>query len=296
MDWPRSKLIEDKMKKSLLLLPFCLLLSCSSTKAINPPKIPPGMVLIPTGTFIMGCTISEMGAWPGRDIDSCCEASRHEVRIRAFLFDAAEVTVKDYQACVKAGSCSNPKRIPSCNWVHDDRESHPMNCIDWPYANQYCTWQGKRLPSEAEWEYAARGGHLDWRFPWGDEKPDCSRAIMHDESGKGCGHKSTWPVRSKPPNDYGLFDMAGNVMEWTADCRNDNYVGAPADGSAWKEGDCSTMVLKGSSWEDEARYLSASCRRFYIYEPTSGKYSVLNNFIINRPISQVGFRCAKSID
>jgi formylglycine-generating enzyme required for sulfatase activity len=280
------------MKKVLLLIPFCLDLSCSTAKPFSVPETPPGMVLIPGGTFMMGCTISEMGVWHGRDLDTCCASPRHEINLSAFLLDATEVTVEQYQECVDKGACKNPKGIQSCNWVHPDRTNHPMNCIDWLYANHYCTWRGKRLPSESEWEYAARGGHNEWRFPWGNDRPDCSRAIMRDDSGKGCGQNSTWPVRSRPPNGYGLYDMAGNVMEWTADCRNSDYAGAPCDGSAWKIGDCGAMILRGGCWEDEAPYLSASCRRSD--EPSSGKYADYKQFFFNRPIAQVGFRCAKT--
>jgi hypothetical protein len=137
----------------------------------------------------------------------------------AFGIDRTEVRVDEYAACVLSGACSRPGTRAGCNWSDPNRGDHPINCVDWEQARSYCAWVGKRLPSEREWERAARGD--DGRaFPWGDEPATCDLAVIDSGAeGRGCGHGSTWPVASLESgrSPYGLFDMAGNVIEWTSD-------------------------------------------------------------------------------
>lgn len=141
------------------------------------------------------------------------------VYLDAFAIDKTEVTVAAYKTCVNARICSLP-RATNCHAddVNYERENHPMNCVNWNQAKAYCKWAGKRLPTEAEWEKAARG--TDGRkYPWGNDTPTCNLTVMSD-----CSH-GTQPVGSKPSgaSPYGALDMAGNVEEWTADWYDESY-------------------------------------------------------------------------
>lgn len=134
--------------------------------------------------------------------------------------DVTEVTVRDYGGCVSAGACTAPHPISRrfCNWGYDNRRSHPVNCVDWNQAVAYCQSLRKRLPTEWEWEWAARGRRGARVYPWGDDAPSCNVAVMN-ESGRGCERHRTWQVGSKSPmgdSVDGIKDLAGNVWEWTA--------------------------------------------------------------------------------
>jgi len=173
----------------------------------------------------------------------------HEVTLSAYCIDRTEVTVKAHASCVDAGVCTvapgtvnwrgySPGYVKRysrfCN--REDRPDHPINCIDWDQAVAYCKWTGGRLPTEAEWEYAARGtdGRL---YPWGNEAPtatklnacgaECAAVVNRDLGGRlnlakfdvSDGYETTAPVGSFPDgaSPFGVLDMAGNVWEWTAD-------------------------------------------------------------------------------
>jgi len=226
------------------------------------------------GTFRMGST--------GGDSD---EKPVHTVRVAAFEMAQTEVTVAQYRRCVKAGECTAPDNDGNCNWGKSGRDDHPVNCVDWKQANVFCAWVGARLPTEAEWEYAARSGGKDIKYPWGDEAADCGRAVMDPpgDVGNGCGKDSTWPVCSKPRGNstQGLCDMAGNVWEWVADCWHGSYQGAPSNGTAWTSGCAgSYRVHRGGSWDYNARRVRAANR--YRHSPGFRYY-------------YLGFRPARSI-
>ena len=226
-------------------------------------------VLVRGGSFAMG---SRSGASDARPV--------HRVSVGTFRLSKSEVTVGQYRSCVKSGRCSSPNSGKYCNWGRRGRSSHPVNCVDWSQARAFCSWAGGRLPSEAEWEYAARSGGKGWKYPWGDAAATCSRAVM-DDGGNGCGKDRTWPVCSKTSGNttHGLCDMAGNVWEWVEDCWHGSYSGAPVDGSAWTS-NCSdaSRVLRGGSWPDTAGNLRAALR--VSYAPG------------NRD-DDLGFRCAR---
>lgn len=134
------------------------------------------------------------------------------IELPTFLIDRTEVTVGQYSACVEAGACSAPNTRNDCNFGASGRRDHPVNCVDWEQARAYCAWAGKRLPTEAEWEKAARG--VDGRrYPWGDEGPTPTRANL---SGAHDGFSATSPVGRflAGASPFGALDMLGNVSEW----------------------------------------------------------------------------------
>lgn len=203
----------------------------------------PELVVIPTGRFLMGTAKSEID----RDIS---EGPQHQVNVRSFAMGRYEVTFADWDACTTAGGCTSIVRDQG--W---GRERRPVFNVSWSDAQQYARWLSSqtgahyRLPSEAEWEYAARGGTTTRRY-WGD-------AIGRGHANCfDCGYeeKRTAPVGSFSPNPFGLYDMIGNVTEWTEDCWNENYDGAPTDGSAWILGDCTSRVARGGSWRSNAQF------------------------------------------
>ena len=169
------------------------------------------MVRVPAGEFFSGCN---------EEVDSECyedEKPGKKRYVSAFAIDGTEVTVEAYRECVRAGRCKEPGTGRSCNWGRGDREGHPANCVDWNQATAYCAWKGKRLPTEWEWEKAARG--TDGRkYPWGNEQVSCRQAVIR-EGGAACGRgRTTFQVASKPlgVSPYGAHDMIGNVWEWTS--------------------------------------------------------------------------------
>ncbi|MFH2203997.1 MAG: formylglycine-generating enzyme family protein [Elusimicrobiota bacterium] len=195
-------------------------------------------------------TIRGGGFTMGSDSGEQDEQPRHRVKVRTFQMAKTEVTVAQYGACVRAGGCSPPGAEGNCNWSQAERDDHPVNCVDWNQAKAFAQWAGGRLPSEAEWEYAARSRGKARAYPWGDKQASCARAVMLDEA-LGCGKGSTWPVCSRPDGNtkQGLCDMAGSVWEWVEDRYHGSYAGAPADGSAWEASASSGRVERGGSWD-----------------------------------------------
>lgn len=155
-------------------------------------------VEIPAGTFVMG---SNDG---GSD-----EAPAHLVFVDSFMIGRYEVTNRQYVQCIRAGVCVSVSNIK------DGQELYPIGGPSWYDAQNYCDWLGGRLPTEAEWEKAARGGLEGKRYPWGDEDPTCTKGVTNGANiyGEGCP-LSAMPVGSFAPNGYGLYDMSGNVWEW----------------------------------------------------------------------------------
>ena len=224
----------------------------------------------------------------------------HQVDVPTFEMNLTEVTVAQYQACVDAGICTEPDQCFShYNWGVAGREDHPVNCVEWFQAVDFCTWVGCRLPSEAEWEYAARGGGQDITYPWGDDPASCTYAVMNEGGGggvevHGCGENRTWAVCSKPAGNtaQGLCDMAGNVFEWVQDWYHGSYdcdanpdaydCGsggiAPSDGSAWEIPSSEHRVMRGGAFYSHAIHLIASFRTYYAPSERSGS---------------IGFRCAR---
>ncbi len=229
------------------------------SSASPPPAAPVGMVLVPAGSFWMGCA-------PSYSLCEAGEKPRHSVYLNAFYIDKTEVTVSAYKACVSAGSCTAPDPYDAssnCNWRWSGRDSHPINCVDFSQAKAYCSNASKRLPTEAEWEKAARG--TDGRiYPWGNQAPSCALTIWGDGSNTdGCGLDSTWPVGSKPAGAsfYGALDLAGNVWEWTSDWYDAGYYSKSPSRNPSGPAGGSGRVIRGGSWASgDASDLRASSR------------------------------------
>lgn len=231
--------------------------------SVRGPSCPEGMVSIPGGTF-------EMGSSFGGEAD---ERPVTRVTLSGYCLDRTEVTVRAYAQCVSAGSCQAQDSVswsgiteeqrrqfnPTCNFRHSDRGEHPMNCVDWTQADAYCRWRGGRLPTEAEWEYAARG--TDGRtYPWGNQAPgsrllnacdaSCRRAfpnffVMFESDD---GWATTAPVGSYPSgaSPFGVQDMAGNVWEWVSDWYGTYPGGSTSNPRGAYQG--SSRVNRGGGW------------------------------------------------
>lgn len=187
-------------------------------------------------------------------------------------FAKTETTVAQYAACVRAGECEIENHKGStdytyCNWGYLDRSEHPMNCVNWYGADQFCKWAGGRLPSEGEW-YAEASSDGSQNYPWGYYVADCNRCVMNNGVG-GCGKDRTWPVCSKRAGNSvsGLCDMAGNVWEWTATSLEDRQNHRALRGGSWTlkyPADLRTSVRKGSSpglWDDQNGFRCVKPRR-----------------------------------
>jgi len=237
------------------------------------------MVPVPAGEFIMGC-VAEDDPMCGPD-----ERPPHAVEMDNFDIDVTEVTVAAFARCVVSGACEEPEsyergRRPYCNWGREDRFDHPVNCISWYQAQIYCDWLGKRLPTEAEWERAARGNSVR-TFPWGETSPDCNIIVMSTEDGE-CRSRSTRPVGSIPANasPYGVLDMSGNVWEWTADWYDPNHYHGTASLNPTGPPGGEERVIRGGGYDDDERDMRISQRNSDPPWETD---------------DDTGFRCASSV-
>jgi formylglycine-generating enzyme len=243
----------------------------------------PEMVPIPAGSFVMGVVSGEEARENLSDQFRHRSEPAHTVKVSRFAASKFEVTRAQYRTFAESTQRATEGCFvwtgaqfdldPGKSWrnpgyVQDD--VHPVSCVSWEDAAAYTTWlsarTGKpyRLLSEAEWEYAARGGTATTRF-WGDESnAACEYANGADESTRAhVAGASTWavalcndkhaytaPAGSFRPNAFGLYDVLGNVEEWTQDCWNANYSTAPVDGTAAASGDCGLRIARGGSWHD----------------------------------------------
>lgn len=172
------------------------------------PPAPPADACPPHMRYIRGGEFW-MGSPRGRGAQE--ERPRFLTKVADYCLETHEVTAAEYAECVARGACTAPHGSQStCNY--DRRADHPINCIDWQQAREYCESEGSRLPSELEWEYAARGGDQYQSYSWGEESPD----------GRACWKNNhSCPVGSFEPGAFGLHDMSGNVWEWTNDWFSD---------------------------------------------------------------------------
>jgi formylglycine-generating enzyme required for sulfatase activity len=251
------------------------------------PESPPDMACIAGGPFWRGSNFGPQNTRP-----------QTAVWVQTYFMDAREVTVAQYEACVRAGDCTKAKT----NYGSDySRPRQPKVGVSWYQAVAFCKAAGKHLPTEAEWEKAARGSDAR-RFPWGDELATCSQAIIMDAQGRrSCGvpwkggppeKGRTFEVGARPPNQFGLYDMSGNAWEWVADWFSESYrdcgaacVGVDPKGPCQGKETCpghTERVVRGGSWYWPATYATTFYRRAHV--PS------------NRPYHHYGFRCAASIE
>ena len=171
------------------------------------------------------------------------ERPQRLVNVPSFLLMKTEVTVSMYRRCVEAGHCTLPPCAleidpvsPLCNYTTPDADEHPLNYVTWHQLMRFAAWVGARLPSESEWEYAARSEGTDHIYPWGNEAPmSCELARLYIEEPVPCGEFGTAPPCGYPSGntEQGVCDMAGNLFEWVLDEWRDSYTDSPEDGSAW---------------------------------------------------------------
>ena len=254
----------------------------------------PALVVVPAGSFMMGSPESQVGflEW---------DRPRHRVTIgNRFAAGVYEVTFAEWDTCALAGGCGD-------HWPADEgwgRGARPVVNVSWEDTQAYLAWlsaetgEEYRLLTEAEWEYVARAETENARY-WGEsEAAQCRYANGYDQATHAdAEYTSDWeepvpcsdayvvtaPVGSFEPNPFGLYDVIGNVQEWTEDCWNDGYAGAPVDGSAWRTGDCSQRSPRGGSWDLSPFFLRSA---FHIRWSSDSR---------SRD-SSIGFRVARTLD
>lgn len=243
------------------------------------------MSCIPGGKFTVGTDDGPENAQPA-----------HQIELHTFYMDKFEVTYKEYKDCWKKGDC--PKGGPF--YLDFNRPHQSINGVTWHGAKKYCEVMGKHLPTEAEWEAAARGPDAEV-FPWGNDPATCKIAIIRDGRGRSCGVEKrgteNWKGRpfivgSRPAQRYGLYDMAGNSWEYVADWFSPSFAECgdactgidpkgPCGGADKCEGNKEKLV-KGGSWYWQSEYASGYYRR---PQPPN-----------NRPFHHFGFRCAATAE
>jgi formylglycine-generating enzyme required for sulfatase activity len=255
--------------------------------AISPPAVPPtggrgsktdgatfrdcpdcpSMIRVPGGSFTMGVASGDPSAAPA-----------HRVTVRPFALGQVPVTVAEWKACMDGGGCRSLPRMAIAE------ERTPLHGASWDDTQQYVAWLSTktgrkyRLPSEAEWEYAARANSTT-RYWWGD---DVGVALANcADCGGNQDKRGPLPVGSFKPNAFGLLDMLGGVAQWVQDCSTPNYQGAPTDGSAREQKNCTKRVLRGGSFRSDRTMISTTARN---------NYDASVRYITN------GFRVARDLD
>jgi sulfatase modifying factor 1 len=275
------------------------------------------MVVVPAGRFRMGS--DDPWAYPDDG-----EGPVHDVDVSSFRIDATAVTNRQFAEFVEAtryvteaqrygwsfvfggllpdefpptrGVASAPwwRQVPDTDWSHPEgphsgvaeRMDHPVVHISWRDAGAFCRWAGKRLPTEAEWEYAARGGSDGAVFPWGDElEPDGAHCMnvwqgtFPSHNSRADGFLGTAPVTTYGPNGYGLYNMTGNVWEWCADWYDAAYYGASERRDPKGPEAGTRRVMRGGSYLCHESY----CRRYRV--------AARGGNAVESSVGNLGFRC-----
>ncbi len=269
------------MRSVFLQLTVITMMLSGPVSLLAAESAPPGkdgapIVLIPAGPFPMGVPPGDRDG--GRD-----EYPRHEVHLDAYYIDKYEVTNGRYLEFVKATGHrvpQNPKDPTRNLWqgdtISESLADRPVVNVDWADAVAYCKWAGKRLPTEAEWEKAAKGNN-DWRFPWGNVEPTAKHLNYNQQ---WIGEKTLMPVGSYEPgkSPYGVYDMAGNVWEWVNDWYDARYYEKSPNKNPQGPKTGTKRVLRGSGWQNET--------------PTVRIFTRVDSDPLIRNES-TGFRCAR---
>lgn len=240
-------------------------------------------VAIAAATAQIGCNLTS-----GCATD---ELPQHDVTLATYAIDRFEVTVAQYQACVDSGNCPAPAGSDAdCNWGKPAKAGHPITCVSWAQAVGYCQYVGKRLPTEAEWEAAARGTCSLYtscasqlpQYPWGNDTPTCSWTVMFGDSTAGCDLNTTKGVgvQSNDRSPHQVRDLAGNAREWTADWYDASYYAASAATNPTGPASGTLRVARGGSWLSLLQEMRSSDR--HPLDPASAS-------------ADLGFRCARSL-
>jgi formylglycine-generating enzyme required for sulfatase activity len=273
--------------------------TCSSCRRFDPGEMLP----IPAGDFQMGCDV--FNSWGECEKD---EGPLHTVSLSFYYIDEYEVSNERYAACMGAGACSPPQDSASFTrsmyFQNPDYASYPVVNVNWSQARNFCAWEGKRLPSEAEWEKAARGSLDLRRYPWGNQAPDCSRANFKLESYQPCYPDTVqvggYPLGSSP---YGIQDMAGSVWEWVNDWyASDYYCHGPEASSVDATVTCAEDdVPYLSPWPDPTGPVSGTYRVMRGGSLDLSWFGIRSSYRGGKYYSPdyasyfVGFRCASSV-
>lgn len=274
---------------SAVLLVMLILLGCNAggpdtpTRGISSVMVSEKdgmeMVLVPAGEFLMGSP-------EGHGDEN--ERPEHTVYLDAYYIDKKEVTVAQYQRCVESGACSALLAVDPCTYGSADKADHPINCVPWNEADAYCSWVDRRMPTEAEWEKAARG--KDGRiYPWGQSFDDskvnhCDRDCAAEWADVSVydGFSETAPVGSylAGASPYGALDMAGNVSEWVVDWLQSDYYARSPRKNPLGPASGEYRVVRGGSWIDASDSVRVAFR-------VGGNPDFPLWF-------NIGFRCARS--
>jgi len=241
------------------------------------------MVLIPAGEFQMGCDTDHNGEVDCLRVEQWkAELPLHTVYLDEYYIDRVEVTNSNYRRCVDSGVCSAPVDTKSYSrefyFGNPEFDNYPVIFVSWYQAETYCEWAGKRLPTEAEWEKAARGT-APIAYPWGDNQPDCSRANLFDNPSRSQCVGDTSEVGANPEgaSPFGVLDMAGNVGEWVSDWFGVDYYSSSStwinptgpDSGEYK-------AIRGGRWD---------------YDWLNNRTASRHSQIPNAESYSVGFRC-----